>query len=603
MNVITLDVYKNTVRKHDGFNPTESEKNYTQLLFRFQQDDEWAKCNIITASFFLSADEIVKSDAELLAEDLTSTFSIPTEFTGRRGTLYVGLQGIYSDGEDNITISTNIIAIDRTKGTIIQEGAPQNLYEKLIVLWNKYVKQIDDEIVQKIDPTVIAYLAEHPELTTTVQNGAITESKLAKALQLRKANFYRNVAEMQADENLIEGMTAITLGYYEPNDLGSAEYVIGDSGNIALSNGLYAQTVIKPQMNVECFGAVGDGTTDDSVAIAEASSYETQLIFSKKTYLLSNTIDIQKGINWCGHSATIRLADSFNVDEDVKSAIRVNGETYIEGISFDYESSYISSETVGELKILKIVSGRNHVLKNVTVNLTEADGVSAEVSAIWYDFVIDRSEGIETFDGMTHTLQVDNCNISNLTTGFDTGTSCLWATGVFDNVIIKNSRFTRNHSGDIVSMWANNELIENILVDNCVFNATNDKLSGAACLQCGASTKYPTNFNKINVRNTTFNIGRGFGAPCIGCSTQDITINVDNCNFIKNVVTEEGDTDYQRRLEVASMESGGVLNVRNSKINCVNSPVYLFDIRSVSALCEMNISNSDIYSYSNIFLL
>lgn len=636
MNVITLDVYKNTIRKHDGFNPTESEKNYTQLLFRFQQDDEWAKCNIITASFFLSADEIVKSDAELLTKDLTSTFSIPTEFTGRRGTLFVGLQGIYSDGEENTTISTNIITIDRTKGTIIQEGTPQNLYEKLIVLWNKYVKQIDDEIIQKIDPTVIAYLAEHPELTTTVQDGAVTEIKLSDTLQLKKANYHKNVAEMIADENLIEGMTVVTLGYYSANDLGSAEYLIGKNGNIKLKNGLFAQIIIKPQMNVECFGAIGDKEDfDNSEAIEKASEYITQLMFSNKTYRICRTLNIQNGINWKGNETVFKLDDDFEVDQSLTACIYILGESIIEGITFEYESKYWINdfETTGRvydengnkieyphLTVVKVKAGENHVLKNVKLNVTEnkATGVlpyGAEVAGIWYFFT----------DFQKHNLVVENCHINNLTTGHSTGTGCLWATGNMDNLIVKDSSFTRNHLGDVVTFWAipkktgvepnviyTQQTINNALVDNCVFNLTNDvykkKLeAGAAALQFGASVTEgkQTLFNNIEVRDCYFNVGTGFGAPCIACATESTVINVNSCTFIKNYDNdipdnEDDNVDYKKRLELLNLNSNSKAYVNNAFINNPKGMVYTCDLSSIHSTCIVYISNSNICSYSHI---
>ena len=109
MSVITFDVYKDTLKKHDGFIPSNAEKNYTKLLFRFKENDDWSKCNIITASFFISAEDIVKSDAGLMEDDLTATFSIPEEFTGEKGELNLSLQSSYTDENgESITIATNI---------------------------------------------------------------------------------------------------------------------------------------------------------------------------------------------------------------------------------------------------------------------------------------------------------------------------------------------------------------------------------------------------------------------------------------------------------------------------------------------------------------
>lgn len=148
MNVITYDVYKNTVKKHDGFNPVTSEKNYTKLQFRFQKGDDWEKCTLVTASFWLSNDNIVKSDVELLSDNLTATFDIPPEFSGVKGALKVGLQGTYFDENENaVTVSTNIITLNRNTGVIITEGANAELYEKVISLTQQYFDEIKANIL------------------------------------------------------------------------------------------------------------------------------------------------------------------------------------------------------------------------------------------------------------------------------------------------------------------------------------------------------------------------------------------------------------------------------------------------------------------------
>lgn len=159
MNVITYDVYKNTVKKHDGFNPVTSEKNYTKLQFRFQKGDAWEKCTLVTASFWLSLDNIVKSDVDLLSENLTATFDIPPEFSGVKGALKVGLQGKCSD---DVIIATNIITLNRNNGVIVTEGANAVLYEKIISLVEQYfdndktqietfISKVNADLLEKAD--------------------------------------------------------------------------------------------------------------------------------------------------------------------------------------------------------------------------------------------------------------------------------------------------------------------------------------------------------------------------------------------------------------------------------------------------------------------
>lgn len=194
MNVITFDVYKNTVKKHDGFTPNDSERNYTQLLFRFEKDDEWAKCSIITASFFLSADEIIKSDAELLADDLTATFSIPTDFTGKKGTLKVGLQGIYTEDEEVVTVSTNIITIDRNSGIVVQDGANAVLYEKIIELVQTYFNDDKAQIEAFITEVNTAFLSK-ADKATTLEGYGITDGLANGDGTVKLANLAQDILD------------------------------------------------------------------------------------------------------------------------------------------------------------------------------------------------------------------------------------------------------------------------------------------------------------------------------------------------------------------------------------------------------------------------
>ena len=413
------------------------------------------------------------------------------------------------------------------------------------------------------------------------------DEEFSNTLDLKKPSFFNNILEMKSDQSLKTGMTVIVLGYYDINDGGMAEYYISDIGDIILDNGLKAQIIIKSQMNIECFGAKGDGITDDSEVIKKASSYSTKLLFGNKTYMISHSILITNNINWIGNKTIIKLSDEFDVDLNTRSAIKIIGETNIEGITVEYQSQFVPNDGKSSVVLLKVSSGKNHILKNVDFNITEKESIAAEVSAVWYDFA-NRSSNTEVFDTEdVHNLFVDNCKISNLTTGHDTGTSCLWGTGIFKNIRVLNSEFTRNHRGDVVVFWANNQKIENILIDNCKFNLSNNITSGAQALGFGASSKYPTSFDNINIKNTIFNVDYGFGNACIGCATPGTEINIDNCKFIKNysddvILSDDSDIDtYKKRLIVFSICSDtedlsktSIVNVNNCEI--INKKSFTF---------------------------
>ena len=76
----------------------------------------------------------------------------------------------------------------------------------------------------------------------------------------KKPYYYDNVATMKLDDTLREGDMAITLGYYEANDGGGAEYIISENENSyhqeVLNSGLYATLIIKNgSLNIKQLGA------------------------------------------------------------------------------------------------------------------------------------------------------------------------------------------------------------------------------------------------------------------------------------------------------------------------------------------------------------
>lgn len=111
-----------------------------------------------------------------------------------------------------------------------------------------------------IEEAVADWLAAHPEATTTVQDGSITEAKLAQDV----------LADLAEVEELKEATAKITW------------------------------------VTPEQFGAVGDGETDDTEALQDAvdAGYELRL-GSNKTYLTTEPITIDHDIKIVGGDKTL----------------------------------------------------------------------------------------------------------------------------------------------------------------------------------------------------------------------------------------------------------------------------------------------------------
>ena len=138
-------------------------------------------------------------------------------------------------------------------------------------------------------------------------NGSNVENTLKK-----KPYYYDNVATMKLDNTLREGDMAITLGYYEANDGGGAEYEIIDNSELQeddcivykLNNNLKAKLVYSTIVKAEQLGFKGNDLSFDNnmvyKKIEENSIDKFTIQFGAKTYSWSPTCLTNNHFNFNG---------------------------------------------------------------------------------------------------------------------------------------------------------------------------------------------------------------------------------------------------------------------------------------------------------------
>lgn len=156
----------------------------------------------------------------------------------------------------------------------------QALYIEVKTFVDEYFDNLDvqEEINNKLDD-----MAESGELADVI----------AQYLGLAGMLTFNSVADMKLAENLVNGSTCETYGFYSYNDGGGAKYKVRTINNndivdektiIALyDDTLIAELIKQPKMSILCFGAKGDGTTNDTACFTTALNYCNYILVPKKS--------------------------------------------------------------------------------------------------------------------------------------------------------------------------------------------------------------------------------------------------------------------------------------------------------------------------------
>ena len=187
----------------------------------------------------------------------------------------------------NYMKNTMIPALNNNADAVIEV---QNLMTELQAYVDNY---FDNEFPEMLD-TKLDELVENGTIANILENYANIE------------RVFNTAEEMKSDTTLVAGQKIKTLGYYNVNDGGGAEYIIKDEepSNYYenIGNVLYAELIedVKDTVNVLQCGAYSDGVTDNSTIFNSIISYANENL--KNIYLPSGNYLIEDDlidINGC----------------------------------------------------------------------------------------------------------------------------------------------------------------------------------------------------------------------------------------------------------------------------------------------------------------
>lgn len=246
------------------------------------------------------------------------------------------------------------------------------------------------------------------KLDEMAEDGTL-ENLISQYIQLATTYAFNTVNDMKNSTNLINGSFARTSGFHSYNDNGGSLYKIRNITNedvvdniliIALNNNnLIAELMINSIMNIECFGAYGDGINDDSVSIQKAVNQGITIIFNNKDYKCNSEIIINKACKLLGSNNQRTYENRHYIDfSDNEDNICFSLE--IKGIIFE-NLNFKGSDNNDTHICVSIINNSKYTFRNCGFYyFNKAISTNRAWSTSFYDSVFEYCETCVDFNGV-----------------------------------------------------------------------------------------------------------------------------------------------------------------------------------------------------------
>lgn len=386
MNTLKFEVYKNTLKRRDGFNPVLGEKKYSKIKCYFT-DNDWDNCSLVTANFMSDKDNIVKSTVSL-TEDKTAEFDLPTDIDGDK--IYFSLTGSYADNSGNtVTLNTNLVGINRQKGMLPSKTVNFGLYEQILSLYNKMkglYNQLKNEKISKSEGSIVtAYLADGAVTTTKLADNSVNDDKLSERVKSvlnsvpDKANL-NDICNIVPSTNLI----ALTDGTYTNKNINNATVTVKDNkisiksdGAVGVSGAISIPAAINLKEKTECCLSTQDTVNNESLTdtnplislyasavkladitmsrngnvmskVLNASSgtdYEIRITLAKdKTYDIESNLQLEKGTTVTNFESPKNVKKTLSLSLAENSVNKSNLAAELQNEIVTYNTLYVTTD-------------------------------------------------------------------------------------------------------------------------------------------------------------------------------------------------------------------------------------------------------------------
>ena len=343
--------------------------------------------------------------------------------------------------------------------------------------------------IKKQDGTFTDYIPIGAEAQNVDVDGESVTYKLNK-----KPYYYNSVADMKADTKLKAGDMAITLGYYEINDGGGANYYITNVKNIKKYQEeigtLFAELIVDKEINPLQIGMHNNGIDNNSDIFKKlidiAIVNNLKLNFTNGTYFFNNKVIINnkdyKDKNLNINFNNVKLICDSSIDNLIEIHYLNNLDIKNLNISSNYNSNDYSKTGFLHLYWINKANISNIYLNNM-----------------YYLISVDYLENLET-DFLINNLIIDNIKcIDTPLIGFLNNVNNSYLSNLFMDIGEKNIKpreliYIRSNTKNL---YASDITINNLLrwVLHC--NRRND--NGDYSPAIGTNTSDNINLSNLNI--------------------------------------------------------------------------------------------------------